>query len=151
MVNEIVVSEKMTAADRLEKLGFKRASSQVRVLAERKRKMMIAYENFRFVTEKKVQEFNAKLRATARNTRIAYNELYFTDVQAYEGVPPGHVLQAMEEAMNLGCFDKFEIAAIREVKDPILFGRITGCGDRFYIAQWDDDVKIEDILKPNEG
>ena len=36
-----------------------------------------------------------------------------------------------------------EIAQIEEVvieKDPILFGRINDCADRFYIAQWDDDV-----------
>jgi hypothetical protein len=47
------------------------------------------------------------------------------------------------------CFDSFEIAKIqwkREIKDPILFGRIDGCPDRFYVSQWDDDVRIEDIL-----
>jgi len=37
------------------------------------------------------------------------------------------------------------------VPDPILLGRITGCENRYFIAQWDDDVKIEDILKENEG
>ena len=32
-----------------------------------------------------------------------------------------------------------------------LFGVVTGCDDRFFIAQWDDDVKIEDILQGDEG
>jgi hypothetical protein len=35
---------------------------------------------------------------------------------------------------------------VKEVIDPIIFGKIDGCTDRFFIAQWDDDVKIEDIV-----
>ena len=55
---------------------------------------------------------------------------------------------------HLGVFDTFEVAKIestRVYRDPIVFGRISGCDDRFYIAQYDDDVKIEDLLGPNEG
>ena len=57
----------------------------------------------------------------------------------------------LEEAKKLDCFDEFEIAYIAEVKDPILFGIVKGCSTKFYVAQWDDDVRIEDILAPNEG
>lgn len=59
-----------------------------------------------------------------------------------------------EKAQKLKCFDTFEIAkieAVEERKDPIVFGCITGCPDKFFIAQWDDDVKIEDILTESEG
>lgn len=49
------------------------------------------------------------------------------------------------------CFDSFSVAHIAEVKDPILFGEIAECTDKFFIAQWDEDVKIEDILTEKEG
>jgi len=80
--------------------------------------------------------------------------LQFTAIQAYEKVPPDFVLEAMEKAMDLNCFDRFEVASIQSVKeipDPIVFGVIDGCTDKFFISQWDNDVKIEDILKENEG
>ena len=47
-----------------------------------------------------------------------------------------------------------EIAKIQDIvqtKDPIVFGCINKCADRFFIAQWDDDVSIEQILNDNEG
>ena len=72
----------------------------------------------------------------------------------YPSAPPQAVLDKVEEAQKVGCFDAFEVCkveSVREYKDPIVFGRITGCPDRFFIAQWDNDVKIEDILKENEG
>ena len=37
------------------------------------------------------------------------------------------------------------------LKDPILVGRIQGCSDAFVIAQWDTDLKVEDILSATEG
>jgi hypothetical protein len=58
------------------------------------------------------------------------------------------VLEKMREAKKCNCFDSFEIAKIESIevkKDPILFGRVNECGDRFFIAQWDDDVTIEAI------
>lgn len=50
-------------------------------------------------------------------------------------------------------FDRFEIAKIHwkeELKGPILFGIIDICTDKFFIAQWDDDLRIEDILLVDE-
>lgn len=61
---------------------------------------------------------------------------------------------ALESAHADKCFDKFEVMTVewhKEVPDPILFGVVNGCADRFFIAQWDTDVKIEDILKDHEG
>ena len=63
--------------------------------------------------------------------------------------PPDTVLDALEKAKEDNCFDTFEVAKIswiEEIKDPILFGIIEGCSDKFFISQWDDDVKIEDLL-----
>lgn len=135
--------------DRLEKLGFKTASTKVKELSAKQRKMAIAYEHYRFVRPDKIEAFNAKLRQ--KGTIYEYQVLAFTPVESYQEVPPAHVLDKMETALGRKCFDVFEIAHIVNVKDPILFGRIKGCSDRFFIDRWDDDVRIEDILKPNEG
>lgn len=135
--------------NRLDRLGFKAAGTKVKELATRQRKMAIAYEHYRFVRPEKIDAFNDKLLKKGSNA--GYQRLSFTSVELYQEVPPPHVLGEMEIAMDRKCFDSFEVAHIVNVKDPILFGRIEGCPDRFFIDQWDDDVKIEDILKPNEG
>ena len=137
--------------DRLEKLGFKAASTKVKELSVKQRKMAIAYEHYRFVRPEKIQAFNAKLYKKTRDDYGSYQQLAFTPVEEYQDVPPAHVLEKMEAAVERNCFDAFEVAHIINVKDPILFGRIKGCPDRFFVDQWDDDVKIEDIIKPNEG
>lgn len=143
--------------ERLEKLGFKGASEKLKILSERKKKMAIAYEHYRFVRPEKIVEFNARLRVnTLKNEdyRTTWQELSFTKIESYNEVPPEFVLTELEKAVDRKCFDSFEVAHIVtnvKVPDPILFGRIEGCADRFFISQWDDDVKIEDILKENEG
>lgn len=144
MINE---QETMT---RLETLGFKAASEKIKAAAVMKKKLAVAYEHYRFVREEKIADFQHKLYSESRKNG-SYKELAFTPIESYSEVPPTEVLSDLETAMERKCFDTFEIAHIREVKDPILFGRIGGCSDRFYIAQWDEDVKIEQILGPNEG
>ena len=143
--------------ERLEKLGLKTASKKIKDLKELRRKMSIAYEHFRFVTPDKINVFNDKLRKETEkqdNYYIQYDTLSFIPLVEYEEVPPSEVLDKIEQAQEIGCFDTFEIAkisAIKERKDPIVFGCINGCPDKFFIGQWDDDVRIEDILKENEG
>jgi hypothetical protein len=136
--------------DRLEALGFKRASTKLKDLAVKKRKMALAYELYRFVRPENINRFNDKLRADSYKSG-AYKILDFVGIESYKGAPPESVLASLETAQGHNCFDKFEVAYIRDVADPIIFGRIDGCEDRFYIDQWDEDVKIEDILRPNEG
>lgn len=135
---------------RLESLGFTKAARNVKEMAVKKRKMAIAYEHYRFVRPEKIDDFNKKLFAKRKND-YSFDKLSFTPLKDYPEVPPTDVLDCLEGAVQHQCFDAFEVAHIVNVKDPILFGRVEGCSDRFYIAQWDDDVKIEDILKPNEG
>lgn len=137
--------------DRLEKLGFKTASDKIKRLAEKKRKLAIAYEHFRFVRKENIAAFQNKLYDSTRKDKEGYKMLSFTPVESYEEMPPAEVLTALEEANEKHCFDSYEVAHIVRVKDPILFGRVNGCSDRFFVAQWDDDVAIEDILAENEG
>jgi len=139
--------------DTLERLGFKTASTKLKTLSEKKRKLAIAYEFYRVVTEEKVADFQSKLRKKTANWdgRQGYHKLDFVPVESYENVPTPDVLAEMEVAQGRKCFDSYEVAYIKQVEDPLLFGRIKGCPDRFFIAQWDNDVSIDDILKPNEG
>lgn len=149
------IKTEVPKVDLLERLGFKTAATRVKDLKDRKRKLALAYELYRFVRPEKIEEFNRRLRAkTSKPGRWGMNEyqtLAFTPIGTYQEVPPAHVLASLETAQGHKCFDSFEIAHIVDVKDPILFGRINNCDDRFYIDQWDNDVRIEDILASNEG
>ena len=151
---ETQVKHEPEVASRLERLGFKTAGAKVKELSAKQRKMAMAYECYRFVRPEKINAFNEKLRK--KGSASGYQTLAFTPIEQYEEVPPTHVLDKLEKAQALKCgdlqvFDTFEVAHIVNVKDPILFARIKGCPDRFFIDQWNDDVRIEDILKPNEG
>ena len=138
-------------------MGFESASNEIKEKKELKRKMTIAYERFRYVRPEKFEAFNTKLREkTQKEDKYAYtyDSLKFTEVKDYSQVPPTEVLDKIAEAKEVGCFDTFEIATIesvREVKAPIVFGVICGCPDKFFVAQWMDDVSIEDILAEDEG
>jgi hypothetical protein len=137
----------LTAA-RLRELGMEEAAKRV----ESAEKMRFAYAEYLFVTQEAIAKFNEKLFGDSyeRDGRIIqYKKLVFIPLAQYTEVPPARVLADLENAKADKCFDTFEVAKIdwiRQVEDPILFGRINGCDDLFFISQWDDDVKIEDIL-----
>lgn len=141
----------MEKVEQLESLGFRTAATALKEKVEAKRKMAIAYEHYRYVREEKIEEFQNQLRDKTHDRHGNYKTLSFASPGEYGQIPPDSVLDKMMEAKERKCFDSFEIAYIRQVNDPILFGRINGCSDRFFIDQWDEDVKIEDILMPNEG
>ena len=146
----------------LEELGFKAAASNVTAKRELARKMRIAFEHFRVITPDHITRFNEELKAKSTTqdgknkwgSIYTYQTLAFTPIEQYQEVPPAEALGKLREAKALDCFDSFEVATIKSVTvvpDPILLGRIIGCENRYFIAQWDDDVKIEDILKDDEG
>ncbi len=141
---------------RLERLGFKAAGAQLGQLLKTKRKLALAYEHYRFVTPENVQKFRAELlKGTGKNMHdpinMEYKALAFTPIEEYPAVPPEEVLVELEKAQDRKCFDSFEIAYIKNVKDPLLFGRVEGTPNRFFIAQWDNDISIDDLIKENEG
>jgi len=143
---------------KLKELGFDKAASDIDAGVEYKRKVTIATENFRYVTPDQFTAFNQKLRrdtekGDSRHGRT-YDQLVCIPIDAYPEVPPANVLNDLAQATEKNCFDTFEIAkieSIQELPDPILFGRIKGCANRFFISQWDNDVKISDIIGDNEG
>lgn len=135
--------------DRLTALGMGSAAAKLKD-AE---KLQVAYSKYLFVSYEKVQAFNEKLRKDSEEKdaygQPRYKRLEFLHLGQYPEVPPAHVLDALGAAQKDGCFDYFTVAKVvwhTEVKDPILFGHITNCNDYFFISQWDDDVKFEDIL-----
>lgn len=143
---------------RLGKCGFTRASEVVQAKKILASKLMLAYEHYRYVTQEKLREFNARLKKqTQDRSRWNYQELAFCPIGSYEGVPPASVLDALEKAqalvtpLGVKVFDAYEVAYIRHVPDPLLFGIVEGCSDKFYIAEWGKDVSITDLLKAHEG
>lgn len=141
----------------LQELGFEMAHSEVERKKTLKTKLMVAYEHYRYVTPQQIDDFNDKLQKNTRTTDgwvTSYDKLRFRAIKEYPNVPPANVLEDVKKARDLGCFDTFEVADIQTVEvrpDPIIFGRVSGCDNRFFISQWDNDVKLEDILKENEG
>lgn len=83
------------------------------------------------------------------NRDFCYKEIA---IKEYESYPPSSVLKEISEAQESGRFDYFTIATfetvdeVRTVVDPLVLGRIHGSPRRFFIAQWGDDIKIEDLI-----
>ena|SRR3990172_8936713 len=146
----------------LEQAGFVAAAKDAKDSYERAGRLAQAYEHYRYVSQEKINDFNNKLYAeTLRRTGKAgkdlvehYDCLVFDAVDSYPGIPPMEVLESTRQAAGRGIFDTLEVAhvvSVREYKDPIIFGRVTGCTDRFFIAQWGDDVRITDLVGTSEG
>ena len=135
----------------LQELGFDSAVKTVEKNRDLVRKSAVAYEHFDYITPEMVEKFKTEVKEKTRKEEknyYQYDTLAFINIKEYTEVPPADVLEKLREAKKWNCFDNFEIAkieSVREMKDPILFGRITGVGDYFFIAQWDDDVTIEAI------
>lgn len=69
-----------------------------------------------------------------------------TPITNYTGIPPTNVLEKLEVHKAKNIFDYFTIAEVKEIPDPVLLGRITGCDDRFWITSWGEDIKLDDLI-----
>lgn len=144
--NPIVNQE--TFLDRMTRLGFKGVAKK----AERMVRMKVAYSDYLFVTPQHISDFNEKLKKeTLKEDKRAYHykKLVFIPLEKYEMIPSATALNALEATQIRGIFDFFSVCKIdwvEEIKDPIIFGQIEGCEDYFFISQWDDDVRIEEII-----
>ena len=125
----------------LAELGLEKASERLLRKHDGKRKILSAINEYRYATQDDIDDFNKEIQKCGKR-------LVFTELKSYENLPPDDVLDALRKAKEKDCFDSFDVAHIEMVKDPILFGRIKDFKNLyFYIAQWGDDVRIEDILK----
>lgn len=151
-------AEVMPTETELRELGLNAAADKITRSRELARKLRIAFEHFRVVTPEQLVRFQEELwqrRETDPLTyTLRYQVLKFTALDAYPNVPPAEVLLKIRQAKELKCFDRFEVLTLEAqevVPDPVIFGVIAGCDNRYFVAQWDDDVKIEQILREDEG
>lgn len=70
-------------------------------------------------------------------------------VEEYDGVPPSYVYEKLIKAKEAKVFDYFTVATIKrniKLPDPLLLGRIKGDDNRYFIAQWDDDIHLDNLI-----
>lgn len=146
----------------LAELGLTAAAEQVKKDRRLAWQLRTAFEHFRFVTPEGIKKFNSDLQLNTKYEKgrnqwgaiLQYDQLGFCPLGQYQAVPPKEALADLRKAKELDCFDDFEVATIvsvEKIPDPIIFGRIKGTDNRYFITQWGDDVKIEQILKEDEG
>lgn len=132
--------KKNEKAELLLELGMKEAGEKLLRKTFGKKKLLKAVENYRYATGEDLEEFNKQIRPHGK-------ELEVVEIKDYKHIPPDHVLESLKAAKERECFDTYHVAYIRKVKDPILFGKINDFKNLyFFIDQWGDDVKIEDII-----
>ncbi len=72
-------------------------------------------------------------------------------IEKYKHIPPTDVLPKIKEAQDRGLFDTITImypTAKEIVEDPLVLGKIDEePGKWFYIAEWGDDISIDQLLK----
>lgn len=147
-----VVVEKQSIAKRLAKLGVNKAAEKITEAQLFLDKTKVAYRLYRFLTPERIEAFNNKLKKdTMKEDKNSYyyKSLKFIPLDEYEDIPPENVLDRLERAQERGCFDTFEVCkidSVKQIKDPIIFGCIKDCPDKFFIAQWDDDITVDEIM-----
>jgi hypothetical protein len=143
----------------LRELGLTEAANKMKHQRELARKLRTAFEHFRVVTPEQLSRFQNELLGkrtwgSPYSGGYTYQALKFTALESYPNVPPSEVLEGIRAAKELKCFDRFEVLTLETVEvipDPVVFGIIDGCDNKYFVAQWDDDVKIEQILREDEG
>jgi len=145
--------------EQLKELGFTKAAGLVDKRVSLQRRLTIAYEHYRRISPENMKRFNQELRKKTEKKsnqygETTYNQLHCIALGDYTEVPPQHVLDNLKIAKDRKIFDHYEIAKIKsvvEVPDPLLLGCLKDCEDKFFIDQWMNDVKIDDILREDEG
>lgn len=123
----------------LKELGLEKVAEKILKKKEGKEKLLKAVE-YKYATQTEIDDYCKELNKYGKR-------LVLTPIKEYKNLPPDDVLSDLKIAQDKKCFDEFLIAHVEKVKDPILFGRIKDFPFLyFYIGQWGDDVKIEDII-----
>lgn len=145
----------------LRELGMVGAADGLKSGKELARKLKVAFEHYQVIKPEQLAAFQEKLKKNSfkRDGYIeTFQYLAFTPLANYGKIPPQEILLKVKEAKERACFDSFEVATIETnradktpVPDPIIFGCIAGSGMKFPVAQWDEDIKIEDIIGAEEG
>lgn len=141
----------------LKSIGLTAVAETIEETASLSDKLKEAYARYRYLTPSAIARFQGKLQEETRSVDAgvtSYKHLRFTRLEQYPKLPPDDVMVALEQAKSYQCFDYFEVADLETVKqypDPLLLGCVNNCADKFFITQWDEDVKIQDLLQGDEG
>lgn len=68
------------------------------------------------------------------------------NIDQYTSCPPKEILEKLKIHKERNVFDYFTIATVKHISDPLLLGRISNVQDRFFIAQWGEDIQLDDII-----
>ena len=124
----------------LKELGMETVAEDLLKKKRGRERLLKAVELYQYATGEDIDDYNKEIKTHGK-------ELEIVEIKDYKRLPPDDVLEALKEAQAKDLFDTFHIAYIRKLKDPILFGKIKAFKNLyFFIAQWGDDVKFEDIL-----
>ncbi len=124
----------------LKELGMDAIAEDLLKKKRGRERLLRAVEDYQYATGEDIDDYNKDLKQHGK-------ELAIVEIKDYKRLPPDYVLEELTKAKAKDLFDTFHIAFIRKVKDPILFGKIKAFKNLyFFIAQWGDDVKFEDIL-----
>jgi len=124
----------------LKELGMDAVADDLLKKKRGRERLLKAVELYRYATGEDIDDYNKEIKQHGK-------ELVVVEIKDYKRLPPDDVLEKLKEAQAKDLFDTFHIAYIRKVKDPILFGKIKAFKNLyFFVAQWGDDVKFEDIL-----
>jgi len=128
--------------------GFEKVASELEVKADRARKLAIAFEHYKHVTQDDINTFNAKLKANTSKTMtideavakgarkispyddylsirgragtcVVHDKLLLEPLEGYAGLPPADVLAKVKEARGRKCFDTWEVASVQPVATEI--------------------------------
>lgn len=73
-----------------------------------------------------------------------------TLIKDYKGIPPANVVSKIIEVNKSAAFDYLTIATMEfnqiPKEDPLLLGHINDSSLRFFIAQWDNDILLDDLI-----
>lgn len=158
----VCVPEGLPTAEELSALGLTKAATTLR------RKTVLA--GYIAVTRESIQKYLCKLAQTYNRERgatgdciVGLSVAYTVDSHArgrnigkfeykevglaeYEGVPPRHVLDAIREHKSRNVFDTMVVGSVQFVPDPIVWGMVNGDTNRYFIAQWDKDICLDDVI-----
>lgn len=69
-----------------------------------------------------------------------------TPIHEYPGLPPQHVIDKLRDEVPKQLFHSFVIATVESIHDPLLLGVLNGREERYFLAQWGDDVSLDDVI-----
>lgn len=122
-------------------------------VAENKLKTTGMYHFYRSISQHRPEDMQVSV--WARGQKWCSPEIHYaiewreTDIGEYLRVPPQEVFDRLIKAKDSKIFDYYRVCTVSEVfqvKDPILVGRINGDSNRYFIAQWDNDLLLDNLI-----